>query len=101
MLSRLAQTPSRWAMTAPTPAARCRVGLAVRGPWTRRPLPTPVSHHGVLHTADTVQYVLGSKGPGQYMPGLVPFNFKDRSVAANALRKFTPEVGLGIHNARF
>ena len=41
--------------------------------------------------AQKFQRVLVSNAPEQYMLGLVPFDFKDRRAAANALRKFEPD----------
>ena len=40
--------------------------------------------------AHKFQCVLVSKDPGQYMLGLVPFDFKDRGAASAALKRFTP-----------
>ena len=41
--------------------------------------------------AQKFQCVLVSHAPEQYMLGLVPFDFKDRSAAQTAAKKFTPD----------
>ena len=47
--------------------------------------------HGEQIKAQKLQCVLVSKDPGQYMLGLVPFDFNDRGAASAALKRFTPD----------